>query len=65
MEATGTSVDISTPVCANSSSAPDRNWLSMSASEPSWFFGNNPIATRPSVSVLMRSPALAIAVLSG
>jgi hypothetical protein len=65
MEATGTRVDISTPVCASNLSAPDRNWLSMSASEPSWFFGNTSTATLPSGSLLMRSPALAIEVLSG
>ena len=45
--------------------APERTWLSMSVSQPSWLFGKTWISTRPLVSCLMRSIASMARTLSG
>src|SRR5256714_13527912 len=65
IEATGTSVERISPESVKNSIAPERSWLSMSVSEPSWLLGKIWISTRPFVSCLMRSIASTARTLSG
>ena len=65
IDATGTSVARIRPDSVKNSIAPERNWLSMSVSEPSWLFGKIWISTRPLVSCLIRSIASTARTLSG
>src|SRR2546423_13278125 len=65
MEAAGTRVDRMSPDRVKNSIAPERSWLSMSVSEPSWLLGKIWISTRPLVSCLMRSIASTARTLSG
>src|SRR5438270_7839621 len=65
IEETGTSVERIRPDSVKNSVAPERNWLSISVSEPSWLFGKIWISTRPLVSCLMRSIASTARTLSG
>src|SRR5215469_17296515 len=65
IEATGTRVDRISPESVKNSIAPERNWLSMSVSEPSWLLGKISISTRPLVCALMRSIASLARTLSG
>jgi hypothetical protein len=57
MAATGTRVDRIRPERLNISTAPDRSWLSVSVSEPSWLLGNTLISTRPEVASFTRAAA--------
>ncbi len=57
IEALATSVDRMSGDSVKNSTPPDRTWLSMSVSAPSWLFGNIWIATRPSVSSRILSMA--------
>ena len=50
IDATGTSVDRISPDSVKNSIAPERTWLSMSVSDPSWFDGKIWKTTRPLVS---------------
>src|SRR5579871_4041806 len=65
IEATFTSVARIRPDSVKNSMAPERSWLSMSVSEPSWLFGKIWISTRPLVSFLIRSTASVMRTLSG
>src|SRR5581483_7963016 len=65
IEATFTSVARIRPDSVKNSMAPERSWLSMSVSEPSWLFGNTWISTRPLVSFLIRATASLARTLSG
>src|SRR6266436_3782926 len=65
IDATGTSVERMSPESVKKSIAPERSWLSMSVSEPSWLLGNTWISTRPLVSALMRSIASTARMVSG
>ena len=51
----GTSVDRISPDKVKNSIPPERTWLSMSVSEPSWLLGKISIATRPLLSLRMAS----------
>ena len=53
IEATGTSVARIRPDSVKNSTPPERTWLSMSVSEPSWLFGKIWMSTRPLVSALI------------
>ena len=53
IEAAGTSVDRIRPDSVKNSTPPERSWLSMSVSEPSWLFGNIWMSKRPLVSALI------------
>ena len=53
IEAGGTSVDRIRPDSVKNSTPPERSWLSMSVSEPSWLFGKIWRSKRPSVSSLI------------
>ena len=53
IEAAGTSVDRIRPDSVKNSTPPERIWLSMSVSEPSWLFGKIWMSTRPLVSALI------------
>ena len=55
MEAAGTSVERIRPDSVKNSTAPERTWLSVSVSEPSWLDGKMLISTRPFVSDLIAS----------
>ena len=55
MLAGGTSVARISPDRVKNSMPPERTWLSMSVSEPSWLDGKMVISTRPSVSALTAS----------
>jgi hypothetical protein len=55
MEAAGTRVERISPESVKNSIPPERSWLSMSVSEPSWFEGKIWISTRPPVSALIAS----------
>ena len=55
IEAAGTSVERIRPESVKNSMPPERTWLSMSVSEPSWLFGKISIETRPLLSVRMAS----------
>src|SRR4051794_37575628 len=65
IEETGSSVERIRPDRVKNSIAPERSWLSMSVSEPSWLLGKIWISTRPLVSCLMRSIASTARTLSG
>src|SRR3954462_7914071 len=65
IEAAGTSVARIKPDSVKNSSAPERNWLSMSVSEPSWLFGNIWISTLPSLSLRMFAAASRMRIVSG
>src|SRR3954471_6126887 len=65
IDAAGTSVERISPDSVKNSIAPERNWLNMSVSEPSWLLGKIWISTRPLVSCLMRSIASTARTLSG
>src|SRR5882724_1702157 len=65
IEATGTRVERIRPDSVKNSIAPERSWLSMSVSEPSWLFGNTWISTRPLVCCLIRSMASVVRTFSG
>jgi hypothetical protein len=58
--ASGTNVDRISPDSVKNWMAPERTWLSMSGSLPSWLLGNSSIASCPFVAVLMRSMAAAM-----
>ncbi len=53
IDAAGTSVARIRPDSVKNSMPPDRIWLSMSVSEPSWLFGKICRSKRPLVSVLI------------
>ena len=53
IEAAGTSVARIRPDSVKNSTPPERTWLSMSVSEPSWLFGKICRSKRPLVSVLI------------
>ena len=53
IEAAGTSVDRIRPDSVKKSTPPERSWLSMSVSAPSWLFGKICMSKRPLVSVLI------------
>ena len=53
IEAAGTSVARIRPDSVKNSTPPERIWLSMSVSEPSWLFGKTCRSNRPLVSVLI------------
>ena len=53
IEAAGTSVARIRPDSVKNSMPPERIWLSMSVSEPSWLFGKICRSNRPLVSVLI------------
>ena len=55
IEAAGTSVERIRPERVKNSMPPERTWLSMSVSEPSWLLGKISIETRPLVSARMAS----------
>ncbi len=55
IEAAGTSVDRIRPDSVKNSMPPERIWLSMSVSEPSWLFGKICRSKRPFVSLLIAS----------
>ena len=55
MEAAGTRVDRIRPDRVKNSMPPERTWLSMSVSEPSWLLGKISIETRPFVSLRIAS----------
>ncbi len=55
IEVAGTRVDKIRPDSVKNSMPPERSWLSMSVSEPSWLFGNSWMSTRPLVSARMAS----------
>ena len=55
IDAAGTSVDRMRPESVKNSMPPERTWLSMSVSEPSWLFGKMAISTLPLVSFLTAS----------
>ena len=57
IEAFGTSVERISGERVKNSTPPERTWLSMSVSEPSWLFGKIWISTRPLVSCLILSAA--------
>ncbi len=57
MLAGGTTVARIRPESVKNSSAPERTWLSMSVSEPSWLLGKTLISSRPLVALRMRSAA--------
>ena len=65
MAASGTSVDRISPDSVKNSSAPERTWLSMSVSLPSWLLGKSWISSRPPVAALILSAASALRVFSG
>ena len=65
IEAAGTSVDRIRPDRVKNSTPPERSWLSMSVSEPSWLFGKIWISTRPLVSALIASAASLARTFSG
>ena len=54
IEAAGTSVARIRPDSVKNSTPPERSWLSMSVSEPSWLFGKICRSNRPLVSALDR-----------
>ncbi len=56
-EALGTSVERISGDSVKNSTPPERTWLSMSVSEPSWLFGKIWMTTRPLVSALIFSTA--------
>src|SRR5947209_20255434 len=53
IEAAGTKVDRISPDNVKNSMPPERIWLSMSVSEPSWLFGKTSRSNRPLVSDLI------------
>ena len=53
IEAAGTSVARIRPDSVKNSMPPERIWLSMSVSEPSWLFGKTCRSNRPWVSALI------------
>src|SRR5690349_11087803 len=53
IEAAGTRVARIRPDSVKNSTPPERTWLSMSVSEPSWLFGDTCRSNRPLVSVLI------------
>ena len=55
MEAAGTSVDRISPDSVKNSTPPERSWLSVSVSEPSWLEGKIWRSRRPLVSFLIAS----------
>ena len=57
IEALGTSVDRISGDSVKNSTPPERTWLSMSVSAPSWLLGNIWMATRPPVSSRILSTA--------
>ena len=57
MAASGTRVDRISPDRVKNSMAPERTWLSMSVSVPSWLFGNREMSSAPPVAALMRAAA--------
>lgn len=65
IEATGTRVERIRPERVKNSSAPERSWLSMSVSEPSWLLGNTWISTLPPVFSLIRVAASVVRMVSG
>ena len=56
-EALATSVDRISGESVKNSTPPERTWLSMSVSEPSWLFGKIWMSTRPLVSSLILATA--------
>ena len=55
IDAAGTSVARINPESVKNSMPPERIWLSISVSEPSWLFGKTCRSKRPLVSVLIAS----------
>jgi hypothetical protein len=53
------------PEIVKNSSAPERSWLSMSVSEPSWLFGKTWMSTLPSLSLRMLAAASRMRIDSG
>ena len=53
IDAAGTSVARIRPDSVKNSTPPERTWLSMSVSEPSWLFGKIWMSNRPLVSALI------------
>ena len=53
MEAAGTSVERIRPDSVKNSTPPERTWLSVSVSEPSWLLGKICMSKRPLVSALI------------
>ncbi|MNR61044.1 hypothetical protein D3C85_1826730 [compost metagenome] len=56
-EALATSVERISGESVKNSTPPERTWLSMSVSEPSWLFGKIWMSTRPLVSSLIFATA--------
>src|SRR5579871_2799000 len=65
IEAAGTSVDRIRPDSVKNSMPPDRIWLSMSVSEPSWLFGKICRSNLPLVSALIAAAISLARVFSG
>ena len=65
IEAPGTSVDRISGDSVKNSIAPERSWLSMSVSPPSWLFGNTWMSTLPPVSLRIASMASTVRIVSG
>src|SRR5919202_135089 len=65
IEAFGTSVERISGESVKNSSAPERSWLSMSVSPPSWLFGNTWMSTLPPVSLRIASIASIVRIFSG
>src|SRR5215467_3233438 len=65
IEAAGTNVARIRPDSVKNSMPPERIWLSMSVSEPSWLFGNICRSNLPPVSALMAAAISLARALSG
>ena len=65
IEAAGTKVARIKPDSVKNSTPPERIWLSMSVSEPSWLFGKTCKSTRPWVSALIAADISRARTLSG
>src|SRR5215475_12432375 len=65
MDAAGTRVDRIRPDSVKNSMPPERIWLSMSVSAPSWLFGKICSSKRPLVSALIAAAISLARVLSG
>jgi len=65
IDAAGTSVARIRPDSVKNSMPPERIWLSMSVSEPSWLFGKICRSNLPSVSALMAAAISLARMLSG
>src|ERR1700746_1877625 len=65
IEAAGTSVDRIRPDNVKNSMPPERIWLSISVSDPSWLFGKICRSKRPLVSALIAAAISLARVLSG